>query len=90
MRIYKYPFGFQVRKPIVMPKGATILSVQTQNNEPVLWALVDPEAEDVVRVFRIVLTGEELSNEEAATLKYVDTFLLSSGHFVGHVFEFVE
>ena len=87
MQIYKYKLGFQITKPIEMPAGAVILSVQLQDNELVLWAIVDPTAAPVTRTFRLAVTGEEISKEELADLNYLGTFLADGERFVGHVFE---
>lgn len=44
---------------ISMPTGAEILVVQMQQDEPQMWALVDPDASLTERHFRIVGTGHQ-------------------------------
>jgi hypothetical protein len=87
MRIFKYRLGLQIHKPIDMPSGAAVLSVQMQHGEPVVWALVDPAAPPTKKHFRLVVTGEELTQRELADLKYVGTYQAEGGNFIGHVFE---
>jgi hypothetical protein len=79
-----WKFSMPSRGPIRMPKGAEILAVQTQHNEPQLWAKVDPHAELEDRYFEVVGTGHPIIEPKA---QYVGTFQLSSGDLVFHVFE---
>lgn len=67
---------------IRMPKGAKILSVQLQNNRPNIWAIVDPKAEMVSRLFVIVGTGEPFDDTD---MSYVGTY--QQPPFVWHLFE---
>lgn len=73
-----------------MPRGATILSLQVQRGEPRMWALVEDTNEVEKRSFRIVGTGHELpaaSDDIELYAHFVDTFQVSDGDFVFHVFE---
>jgi hypothetical protein len=78
--VYKYPLPGDM--DIGMPKGARVLCVQLQNGAPMLWALVDPNAEFVTRRFRLMVTGGTF---DADGLSYVGTYQID--WFVGHVFE---
>lgn len=69
-----------------VPKDASLLTVQIQNEKPCLWMGVDPDAECVRRTFHVIGTGHPIV-DLYNTLKYVGTFQLHSGTFVGHVFE---
>ena len=69
---------------VEMPKGAEVLCVQVQDNEPCLWALVDPNAAKEIRHFLVVGTGHVI---EKQYIKYVSTFQMHSGILVFHVFE---
>jgi hypothetical protein len=69
-----------------MPKGAKLLTVQMQYNEPELWALVDLHAPEVRRRFVTVPTGTPLP-DEIATFVYVGTFQLHGGALVFHLFD---
>ena len=86
--IWKYPLPVSVSFPLLLPKGAEVLSVQVQgghplNNQAVLWAFVDTELPKVMRKFSIFATGEEV--EESDDLEYVGTW--QSKGFVWHLFE---
>jgi hypothetical protein len=80
--IYKYPLP-TIRSKVQMPQGARVLSVQVQRNELVLWALCDPDAPKVERVFRAVMTGEPMMEHG----HYIATVQLNGGDVVAHVFE---
>lgn len=70
---------------VSMPVGAQILCVQTQINNPCLWAVVDPDAlTKEVRRFNIYGTGHEIEGEPGT---YIGTFQLAGGTLVFHVFE---
>ena len=67
---------------IKLPVGARILTVHEQNDEVVIWALVDPKAPLETRRFNIHPTGySEVSGLET----YIGTVHI--GSFVWHVFE---
>ena len=69
---------------VEMPKGAEILTVQTQNEKPCIWALVNPDAEKEERAFVIYGTGHYF---QLIDYKYIGTFQLNEGRLVFHVFE---
>jgi hypothetical protein len=83
--IWKYPLKAVERQVVEMPKGATILSVQTQHGDVCIWALVDPEAKKESRTIWIVGTGHEMP--EGIHLRYLGTTQTPGGTFVPHVFE---
>lgn len=56
-RIYKYPLQFQDRQIVPLPTGAAILTVQVQQGEICLWALVEPSLPQQARVVQIYGTG---------------------------------
>lgn len=83
--VWKYQLSADDDVVITMPVNAEPLSVQTQNGEPYLWALVDPN-ENVFesRKFRLAGTGHPITN---ANIVFIGTFQLYGGSFVGHLFE---
>ncbi len=90
--IYKYPIKAQNAQKVTMPIGAEILSVQVQNNEPFLYALVNPDNQSEERFVRTYPTGGNVPVEMGLELKYIGTFILNdpshtTGTFVGHLFE---
>lgn len=85
LAIWKYPFQVQDHFTISMPTGARLLDVQVQNETPCIWALVDPGALKESREFRLAGTGHDISEKEAE--RYIGTFQLGGGVFIGHLFE---
>lgn len=83
--IWKFPVNDLLDNQIGLPEGAEILDIQVQNDMPVMWALVNPEAPKKNLLFRVFATGEKMLSPER--WKYVGTF--QKGWFVGHVFEWV-
>ena len=90
MRIYK--FLIQSETSVKMPQDAEILSVGVQDQEPYLWAAVDPEKPIVERDIRAYITGEEI---EGSTDDWkIGTYIGSAHEIVGwmvvHVFDLGE
>lgn len=89
-KIYKYPFNRTILPKIQMPVGAQILDVQTQHGEPVMWALVDPEAPKEERSFQVYGTGWDIEKaKEGEQRKYIGTYQMQGGALVFHLFEIV-
>lgn len=88
MKIFKYKASLFDSFILEMPEGAKILSVQTQNNIPFIWALVNPSAPLRKRTFRLAGTGHEI-RETLKQLDFIDTFQMADGRLVFHVFEVV-
>lgn len=81
--VYKYPLK-RTQNTLQMPKGAKVLTVARQGDNPTLWAMVDPEAAMEDRTFSVVGTGESFDAEHA---EYVGTSHEIMGWMVFHVFE---
>lgn len=84
-RVYKYKLGAVGITALVMPYGTQVLSVHSQDNEVMLWALLDdagfaPEK----RCFYAATTGQEMPDDGR---KFIGTVLLEGGAFVTHIFE---
>lgn len=82
--IWKFSLGESTHPILTMPVGAEILSVQTQRDEPQLWALVDPDAPKAKRQFHVYGTGWDVEQEN---LRFIGTVQMRGGAFVFHVFE---
>ncbi len=83
-RIFQYTLETKYEQTIILPKGADILTIQTQFNNPQLWALVDQnETEKEKRYIEIYENGEGICYDR----KYLGTYQLDDGNFVFHVFE---
>lgn len=84
LKIFKYDIG-QVAAPL-MPKGAKILSVGTQENlgryDRFVWALVDPMQPNVRRDIRLFGTGWDIDAEPG---KFIGRITI--GPYEWHVFD---
>ena len=84
MVIFKYTLAVTDVQELEMPEGAQLLTVQVQNGEPQLWALVDRYANTVTRRIVIYGTGHEVHPDPGT---YVATFQQAGGALVWHVFD---
>lgn len=89
--IYKYMY---TDDPIIMVKGAKLLTANMQKGHPYIWALVDTEqTEKEARRFLLLPTGHiTVQPEPQEKLEYVGTcFQATDGHdYVWHIFEVVQ
>lgn len=84
--IWKYPLELIEEQEINAPVGAQILTVQAQNEQPCLWALVDDDDTARHRLYiRIHGTGHGIPNPDK--MEYISTFQLAHGSIVFHVFK---
>ena len=83
MTIWKYAVPVEDMFTQAMPRGAKVLAVQVQNDDPQMWALVNEDEPPCERVFRVVGTGYPVE----MGLEYVGTFQLYGGRLVFHLFE---
>jgi hypothetical protein len=83
--IWKFPVPIADEFAVVMPKGALVLTVQAQAGEPVVWAIVSPDAPKVQRWFHVRGTGHETAGAES--MPYVGTFQVHGGQLVFHLFD---
>lgn len=81
-RIWKYPFEIADRFVLQLPQGARVLSVELQDEQPCLWAMVNAESTEELRRFALVGTGHLLPNGIST---YIATF--QQPPFVWHLFE---
>jgi len=81
--VYKYPFQIADEVILGIPSDAQLLTVQMQNGQPCLWALVDPGNEIERR--RLLVRGTGHDAEEIG--RYISTFQMHGGALVFHVFE---
>ena len=85
-RIFKYPLQITDEQTVEMPLEAIILCVQIQQEEPCLWALVDPTLPSTTRrKIRIIGTGQPIFDVDK--LIYIDSIQQLGGKFMWHVFE---
>lgn len=82
--IYKYRLQTIDIQTINLPEGAKILTVQTQNGEPFLWAEVEPDNPSSPRTIATHGTGHTLPKE---VRRYIATYKMMGDSLVFHVFE---
>jgi hypothetical protein len=86
--VFKYPLELKEVQEIEMPKKAEILCIQTQNNKPCIWALVEPNGIEETRIFEIHGTADEIKELGYPKWRcYIGTFQLNGGTLVFHCFE---
>ena len=83
-RIFKYPLLALYKCEIMMPEGAKVICVQIQNDQPVIYALIDDTKPLRNRQFRIVRTGHTIDFDMEG---YIGTFQVLGGGLVFHIFE---
>ena len=87
-RIYKYVIETTDKQVINLPVDAEILSVQVQREWLCLWALINPfEKENEERHIEIFRTGHSIHYDMGVERKFITTYQLEQGSFIGHVFE---
>ncbi|HDZ27289.1 hypothetical protein LCGC14_0866410 [marine sediment metagenome] len=87
--IYKYPIPIEGAFEIELPTGAMILSFQSQNGVPCIWAMVDTGFVEEERSFRLFGTGHPIGNiPKGVSLHYIGTMQQSQiPPLVWHLFE---
>lgn len=82
--IYKYPIPITDEFTLPLPKGAKILTFQTQHNKPHIWAVIDTEEGLEPVEFRLFGTGHSM--EDADALEYIGTAQTEGGLLIWHLF----
>ena len=83
--VYKYQIEVKTNPIVEMPKYAEILTIQTKEGIPYIWALTDIRAPNVRRHFRIIGTGFSINDPNDLT--YIGSFQLCETQEIYHVFE---
>jgi len=91
LMVYKYPVQIKDRFSLNLPVNARPLCVAVQHGDPVMWASFNAADKDILapREFVVLGMGHECIFT-SSSLRYVGTFMLFDGGFVGHVFEVVK
>lgn len=84
--IWKFVFEKTEMPVLLMPSGATILTVAVQHENWCLWAEVDTEAKNVARYFHIAGTGQALIDEPDGRREHIGMFQVKGGDYIFHVF----
>lgn len=90
LKVFKYEVPVQDSFSLKLPPYAKIIAFQAQHEKPRIWALVDPDEDNLVtREFRLAGTGHPI-DVNRDSLVYIDTCQLFGGDLVLHLFEVVE
>jgi len=81
--IYKYPLRVVNKQHFDMYADSEIIGVQVQDNDIVMWAVVDTDRKMIEVAIRMYGTGEEFA-DEIDDLSFISTVQL--GSFVWHLF----
>ena len=83
--VKKYEIWKQCFQAVFMPEEATILSVQEDDGEIVMWALVDDKKPSDFRDFEVFKTETPIPVDMGIEREYVGTVQCGSEEY--HVFE---
>lgn len=86
MTIWKFELKITDYQTVMIPFGASALSVQAQNDKICLWAIVDPKAKLSPYRFRIVGTGNNADDLGVDKTSFLGTVQTHNGALVWHVF----
>ena len=83
-RVFKYPLKVSDEQIVVLPSVRKVLCVEVQGGIPCLWAEVNTESEEL-KPLRVLIfgTGHAMPDDPG---RYLGTFQLVGGSFVGHVY----
>ncbi len=70
-----------------MPNTNRALSVGLCSDVAYLWAIVDPGAKMMSRLFRVVRTDEEVEDHFSSVWQFIGTVWVAANEFSFHVFE---
>jgi hypothetical protein len=87
-QVWKYLVEMNDEFTVEIPRGAHVLTVQAQHDHPQMWALVDPT--EPLEKRRFAMSGTGFDIKDAHRVRYVGSFHLYGGAFVGHLFERVK
>lgn len=86
LKIWKYEIYIKDEFTLQIPKGAEILSIDTQNDVGYLWILVDADKPFEDREFCLFGTGQSITIDRQ-DLYFIGTFHQGYGVLIWHVFE---
>lgn len=86
LTIHKYEIPVEDSFAIELPEGFRVLALQTQREQPQLWALIDDKAPMRLERFELRGTGHDCTGLGRAS--HVGTFQLRGGSLIFHVFHY--
>ena len=84
-KILKYPLTITDEQPLRLPLGSEILSVMEQNDQIVLYALIDAD-QKLTSEYTISIRGTGHNIDELTINNFIGTCKLFNGHLMYHVF----
>ncbi len=84
--VYKYSLNWDKEQKIRIDSEAIVLDVQVQYSAITLWALVDPDPQDIDEITVYVFETGEPIQQDISNLKYLGTLQFDDGMFIYHVF----
>lgn len=85
MKIFKYALEITDEQHVELPHDSQLLSVQDQNGQLTLWALINPNLNMVFRLVTIIGTGHPITKPRAVLGTFIGTVQMYNG-LVWHVF----
>ena len=86
--IYKYELKVDDEQILVLPKGSTILTVQSIDNIPYIWVLIDLMMKETEN--RHILMYKTGGVIDVFEMKYIGTYQVYNGNGIFHTFESLE
>ena len=83
--IFKYPLQITDQQRIELPHNSKILSIETQNDNPVLYALVDDE-KIKTETYSFIIHGTGHPAEDVGEYEFLGTLKMFNGSGMFHVF----
>lgn len=88
--IHKFILPMKEESTIKIPYGAKIIKGENQDGFVAIWAIVDTDAPETERVFRLYKTGQEI-RELPENLHFIGRADIHVGMDLGmHIFELVK
>lgn len=84
--IYKYEVKTEMS--LELPEGYNVLSVQTQDSDPMMW--VEVNTSNPMKTVKFLSLGTGHPIDEDLSLKFIGTHQVLGGMFVFHLFEVLE
>jgi hypothetical protein len=84
-RIFKYPLQVVDSQKLTIPASSKILSVQNQNEEIVLYALVD-DTITLTHTYQIIIHGTGHQADDVLDFNFLGTVSMHGGRLMFHVF----
>lgn len=72
--------------PVMIPKGAKYLYVESQHNKIFLWAEIDTESEPVEHMFAVFGTGYDIPVDTVVKRTHIGSLMMYDGNLVMHVY----